>query len=208
MKDFCCKLRQRAWRRRVKKLWVKNVGKIDFFLFFTEYVGLQTESNEGDPATYDNETIDEFGDISWNKYRKNFKVIDPENRGNRLEETYRALRRDCHNFGKIGKCRKKKRKNPDARFGEIRSFNAWDNQQVCPDQAALDAGRDLILTPTLSAWPQCARKALNRFREKPFIWISYMIFFTTLSFILPSIFETEIHEKTFDIKTTSFLYQY
>ena len=62
--------------------------------------------------------IDEYGDITWNRFRKIYKKIDPNNRGNRLEEDFRVLHRDCFNFGEEGKCRKRKKGKPT-----VRSFN-------------------------------------------------------------------------------------
>ena len=37
--------------------------------------------------------IDEWGDVSWNRFRKKYKEFDPDNKGNRLEEDFRALHR-------------------------------------------------------------------------------------------------------------------
>ena len=81
------------------------------------YFCLDLNPNGGRPI-HNLTVIDEYGDITWNRFRKIYKKIDPNNRGNRLEEDFRVLHRDCFNFGKEGKCRKRKKGKP-----AVRSFN-------------------------------------------------------------------------------------
>lgn len=82
---------------------------VNIFQFF-----LDLNPNGGRPI-HNLTVIDEYGDITWNRFRKIYKKIDPNNRGNRLEEDFRVLHRDCFNFGKEGKCRKRKKGKPTLR---------------------------------------------------------------------------------------------
>ena len=54
-------------------------------------------------------------------------------------ESFKLKLRDCFNFGKKGKCKKKKIKNPNARYEEDDDFtgnsNQWDKDGTCPDKA-------------------------------------------------------------------------
>ena len=49
--------------------------------------------------------IEQYGEISWAKFRKIYWSLDKEMRSS-LEEYYRDLKRDCFNFGK---CKKKQK---------------------------------------------------------------------------------------------------
>jgi len=81
--------------------------------------------------TFSPDVIEKYGDISWAKFRKIYKHIDPNFIG-KLEEHYRVLKRDCFNSGKC-------KKTPEtARNGPVRSINTWDGTGECPDAHAGD----------------------------------------------------------------------
>ena len=79
-----------------------------FFSVFGQDDGdSEWDNNDEIKPTYEEDIIEEYGDIGWNQFRKIYKTLDPDMKS-KLHEHFRALKRDCFNFGK---CRKRKDKS-------------------------------------------------------------------------------------------------
>ena len=93
-------------------------------------------------ATFTAEILDSYGKLSWNGFRKKYKLID-ESFATAMEEHFRALKRDCFHSGG---CKKKKKKNFIARMinsdledEEFRAFNPIDISGQCPGHRENDS---------------------------------------------------------------------
>ena len=90
------------------------------------------DNNDEIKPTFEEDIIEKYGELGWNQFRKIYKDLDPSMKS-KLHEHYRALKRDCFNFGKCRKRNKKSAYIAGKRLfsSNILEYSLWNTE--CPE---------------------------------------------------------------------------